>query len=158
MDVHAINDLQKKGFPPTDDSSKYNYTSDDQGNYSTHFCFTEHINRMKLQIWFHFVTTMICLLAFESCTGTVKALRFDKAFVSSVTSGQECGVLLDKTCFYAEQGGQTFDLGFMVNTDDEVICVTVYEDIPHTPVGASDRSLLFVRPKKLFHLRRWSSQ
>ena len=34
LDVHSISDLQKRGFPPTDDSFKYNYTSDEQGNYS----------------------------------------------------------------------------------------------------------------------------
>ena len=34
LDVHAINDLQKRGFPPTDDSAKYKYTADGQGIYS----------------------------------------------------------------------------------------------------------------------------
>ncbi len=34
LDVHAINELQKKGFPPTNDSFKYQYTSDDKGDYS----------------------------------------------------------------------------------------------------------------------------
>ncbi len=38
LDVHAINDLQKKNFPPTDDLPKYNYTADKDGNYSE-FCF-----------------------------------------------------------------------------------------------------------------------
>ena len=33
LDVHAINELQKKGVPPTDDSLKYRYTADDTGNY-----------------------------------------------------------------------------------------------------------------------------
>ena len=50
----------------------------------------------------------------------MKALRYDKEFVESVRTGQECGVLLDKTCFYAEQGGQTYDEGYMVKLDDEV--------------------------------------
>lgn len=34
LDIHAIADLQKRGFPPTNDKAKYKYTSDDQGNYS----------------------------------------------------------------------------------------------------------------------------
>ena len=50
----------------------------------------------------------------------MKALRRDKTFVDSVSSGEECGVLLDLTCFYAEQGGQIYDEGFMVATHDEV--------------------------------------
>jgi alanyl-tRNA synthetase len=40
--------------------------------------------------------------------------------VDHVTSGQECGVLLDKTSFYAEQGGQIYDEGFLVKVGDEV--------------------------------------
>lgn len=51
---------------------------------------------------------------------TVKALRCNKQFVDTITSGQECGVLLDQTCFYAEQGGQIYDVGYMVKEDDEV--------------------------------------
>ena len=46
------------------------------------------------------------------------ALRRDRAFCDEVTTGQECGVLLDQTSFYAEQGGQTFDEGFMLREDD----------------------------------------
>lgn len=46
------------------------------------------------------------------------ALRRDRAFCDEVTTGQECGVLLDQTSFYAEQGGQTFDEGYMLREDD----------------------------------------
>lgn len=46
------------------------------------------------------------------------ALRREQAFCDEVTSGQECGVVLDQTTFYAEQGGQTFDEGFMLREDD----------------------------------------
>ncbi|PIO27846.1 hypothetical protein AB205_0056580, partial [Aquarana catesbeiana] len=55
---------------------------------------------------------------FESVLGTVKAIRREKTFVDEVSTGQECGIVLDKTCFYAEQGGQTFDEGYMVREDD----------------------------------------
>ncbi|CAH1779871.1 unnamed protein product [Owenia fusiformis] len=92
LDVHAINELQKLGLPPTNDLPKYNYTATESGDYS-----------------------------FDTCTGVVKALRCNKEFVQEVTSGQECGVLLDCTCFYAEQGGQIYDEGFMVKENDEEV-------------------------------------
>ena len=47
-------------------------------------------------------------------------MRFNKQFVEEASSGQEVGIILDKTCFYAEQGGQIYDEGFMVNGDNEV--------------------------------------
>jgi len=37
-----------------------------------------------------------------------------------VASGQECGLLLDRTAFYAEQGGQIFDEGFIVKGENEM--------------------------------------
>ena len=33
LDVHAISELQKRGLPVTDDSPKYNYSVDDNGQY-----------------------------------------------------------------------------------------------------------------------------
>lgn len=56
--------------------------------------------------------------AFESAVATVMALRRDKMFVEEVSTGQECGVVLDKTCFYAEQGGQIYDEGYLVKVED----------------------------------------
>ncbi|KAB0798281.1 hypothetical protein PPYR_09274 [Photinus pyralis] len=94
LDVHAIMELQNQGIPPTDDSFKYGYTASDDLN---------------------------CEYSFEACQGKIIALRFNKQFVNEVTSGQECAVLLDKTCFYAEQGGQIYDEGFMVKVGDEEV-------------------------------------
>lgn len=97
LDVHAINELKEKNVKPTDDAIKYNYVADAKnGDYK-----------------------------FESCSSQVLALRFNKSFVDKVQSGQECGVLLDKTCFYAEQGGQIYDEGFLVKSDDESVEVKV---------------------------------
>ena len=59
-------------------------------------------------------------LVFEPVVGTVKAIIYEKEFVNEVTSGSHCGVVLDKTCFYAEQGGQIYDQGFMTKEGDEV--------------------------------------
>lgn len=87
LDVHAITELQKTGVPPTNDSFKYNYKT---------------AAEKKAEYFF------------ESCIGTVIALRRAKTFVDQVMPGEEVGVLLDKTCFYAEQGGQIYDEGFLV--------------------------------------------
>lgn len=53
--------------------------------------------------------------------GQVVALRWNREFVQEVSSGQKVGILLDKTNFYAEQGGQIYDTGFMSKCDDEVV-------------------------------------
>ncbi|XP_057327123.1 alanine--tRNA ligase, cytoplasmic [Microplitis mediator] len=95
LDVHAITELQKMNIPPTDDSYKYNYSSTDEIDAE---------------------------YKFEPCVGTVIAMRRAKKFVDEALPGEEVGILLDKTCFYAEQGGQIYDEGFLVkesgNDDD----------------------------------------
>lgn len=42
LDVHAISDLRNRGFPPTDDLPKYNYTADSQGHYSEYFIVNQY--------------------------------------------------------------------------------------------------------------------
>ncbi|XP_046821059.1 alanine--tRNA ligase, cytoplasmic [Vespa crabro] len=93
LDVHAITELQNAEIPVTDDLPKYNYNIKNNNPYDEY--------------------------SFESCTSTVIALRHSKTFVEEVHSGQEIGILLDKTNFYAEQGGQIYDEGFLVKVDDE---------------------------------------
>ncbi|XP_076283267.1 alanine--tRNA ligase, cytoplasmic isoform X1 [Lasioglossum baleicum] len=93
LDVHAITELQNKGIKPTTDLPKYNYT----------------VTNDKLCEEYDFAP----------CTGTVIALRLNKTFVDQISSGEEAGILLDQTNFYAEQGGQIYDEGFLVKTDDE---------------------------------------
>ncbi|XP_062502004.1 alanine--tRNA ligase, cytoplasmic-like [Corticium candelabrum] len=90
LDVHAISELRDKGVALTDDSYKYGYKADENGEYN-----------------------------FEPIISQVKALRLNQQFVDEVTSGMQCGIILDKTCCYAEQGGQAYDLGFMVKVGDE---------------------------------------
>ncbi|XP_018561574.1 alanine--tRNA ligase, cytoplasmic [Anoplophora glabripennis] len=94
LDVHAITELQGKGVPPTDDSYKYNYESTDKVDSD---------------------------YTFKPCEATVIALRYNKQFVDEVRTGQECGVLLDKTNFYAEQGGQIYDTGYFIKVGDESV-------------------------------------
>ncbi|XP_061532237.1 alanine--tRNA ligase, cytoplasmic [Phycodurus eques] len=89
LDIYAIEELRNRNIPATDDSPKYKYASDENGTYE-----------------------------FPQTSGTVLALRRDRAFCDQVTTGQKCGVLLDQTSFYAEQGGQTFDEGYLLREDD----------------------------------------
>eukprot|EP00088_Acartia_fossae_P048117 TRINITY_DN5241_c0_g1_i1.p1 TRINITY_DN5241_c0_g1~~TRINITY_DN5241_c0_g1_i1.p1 ORF type:complete len:1381 (+),score=416.02 TRINITY_DN5241_c0_g1_i1:46-4188(+) len=94
LDVHSINQLKETNVPLTNDSPKYKYTpvsADKDSKYN-----------------------------FEGCTASILKIRFNKEFVDSVQSGQECGILLDNTCFYAEQGGQIYDEGFIVKGDNEM--------------------------------------
>ncbi|XP_061707882.1 alanine--tRNA ligase, cytoplasmic [Cydia pomonella] len=93
LDIHAISHLQESGVPVTDDSPKYNYVASSpakDGQYT-----------------------------FAPCSAKILALRRNKQFVDEVLSGQECGIILDKTNFYAEQGGQIFDEGYMLKVDDD---------------------------------------
>ena len=73
------------------------------------FCFIIR----KYFVIFETCFAIILFVVFETCDSTVLALRCNKQFVDTVESGQECGILLDCTCFYAEQGGQTYDEGFI---------------------------------------------
>lgn len=93
LDVHAISELQEKKIPVTDDKHKYAYSAEKDDATAEY--------------------------KFIPCTGKVVAIRNDNKFVDEVVSGQVCGILLDKTNFYAEAGGQIFDQGFMVKVNDE---------------------------------------
>uniref|UniRef100_A0A2M4BC94 Alanine--tRNA ligase n=1 Tax=Anopheles marajoara TaxID=58244 RepID=A0A2M4BC94_9DIPT len=93
LDVHAISELQAKQLAPTDDSTKYRYRAES--------------------------TDPLAQYVFEGCRGRIVALRYGGAFVEEVTAGQECGVILDKTNFYAESGGQIYDQGYLVKVGDE---------------------------------------
>ncbi|ORX99184.1 alanyl-tRNA synthetase [Basidiobolus meristosporus CBS 931.73] len=53
--------------------------------------------------------------ATDDITATVKAIYHNKAFGNEMsTAEQSFGVILDKTNFYSEQGGQEYDLGTIV--------------------------------------------
>lgn len=99
LDVHDLSHLQETGIPVTDDSPKYDYVPSS--------------------------TDKDAIYTFQSCTGKIVALRNNKQFVNEVASGQECGIILDRTTFYAEQGGQIYDEGYMLKTDDDSVEFTV---------------------------------
>jgi alanyl-tRNA synthetase len=99
LDVHSIDELKSKLFLHTNDAPKYDYS----------FQLDEATNTVTYQL--------------RQCEATITAIRTNKLFVDQVQVGQQCGLLLDQTSFYAEQGGQTFDEGFIVKVstgDDQV--------------------------------------
>jgi alanyl-tRNA synthetase len=56
----------------------------------------------------------------DDITAQVKAIYHDKSFVDStkdIPEGAQIGVLLDRTTFYSEQGGQEFDTGRLIIDD-----------------------------------------
>jgi alanyl-tRNA synthetase len=60
----------------------------------------------------------------ENITSIIKAIYHNKKFLKSTTEvpeGEQFGVLLDKTNFYAEQGGQEYDTGrLLVDGEAEI--------------------------------------
>ena len=56
----------------------------------------------------------------ENITAVIKAIYHDKKFLTStkeVPDGEQFGVILDRTNFYAEQGGQEYDTGRLLVDD-----------------------------------------
>ncbi|KAM9362720.1 alanine--tRNA ligase, mitochondrial [Symphorus nematophorus] len=84
LDVLSLAELQRLRVPHTDDSLKYQYRLE-QDRY-----------------------------VFPACSAVVVALYDGQTLVSEVTEGQRCGVVLDRTCFYSEQGGQSHDRGYFM--------------------------------------------
>ncbi|KAM9314302.1 alanine--tRNA ligase, mitochondrial [Pholidichthys leucotaenia] len=83
LDVLSLAELRHLGVPHTDDSPKYEYGLE-QDRY-----------------------------VFPKCQATVLALYDGGALVPEVPEGRVCCVVLDRTCFYAEAGGQSHDHGYL---------------------------------------------
>ncbi|XP_008261210.3 alanine--tRNA ligase, mitochondrial [Oryctolagus cuniculus] len=97
LDVHALGELQRRGVPPTDDSPKYDYSLRPNGDYE-----------------------------FGTCEARVLQLYTEDGMaVDCVGEGQRCGLLLDRTNFYAEQGGQASDRGYLVQVGQQDVLFPV---------------------------------
>ncbi|XP_049749325.1 alanine--tRNA ligase, mitochondrial isoform X1 [Elephas maximus indicus] len=97
LDVHALGELRRQGVPLTDDSPKYNYFLRPTGGYE-----------------------------FRACEAQVLQLYTeDGTAVTSIGGGQRCGLLLDRTNFYAEQGGQASDRGYLVRAEQQDVLFPV---------------------------------
>ncbi|XP_043818939.1 alanine--tRNA ligase, mitochondrial isoform X2 [Dromiciops gliroides] len=97
LDIHALGHLQKRGVPLTDDSAKYNYSLLPNGCYEFGACEAEIIQLYAL----------------------------DGEAIDSAEGGQRCGLLLDKTSFYAEQGGQASDRGYLIRKGQQDVLFPV---------------------------------
>ena len=92
LDVHSIDELKSKLFLPTNDAPKYDYSFELQDSKSDY--------------------------NLRPCKAIIKAIRANNQFLSEIPVGQECGILLDQTNFYAEQGGQINDEGYLNKVSD----------------------------------------
>ncbi|KAI6178830.1 Alanine--tRNA ligase, mitochondrial [Aphelenchoides besseyi] len=102
LNVHAIAELRNRGIKPTDDSPKYDYKDDGKRGLEAKY-------------------------DFKLCTGRIMAIRKNSEFAESLEEGENGGIILDQTCFYAEQGGQEFDTGFLKKVGNENLDFKVNE-------------------------------
>ncbi|NWI90036.1 SYAM protein, partial [Pitta sordida] len=96
LDVHSLAQLRSSNVPATDDSPKYGYMLGPHGQYE-----------------------------FSPCQATVLMLYRDQSLQKKVEAGQHCGVILDRTNFYAEQGGQDSDQGYMMHLGQQDVLFPV---------------------------------
>ncbi|NWY05676.1 SYAM protein, partial [Nothoprocta ornata] len=96
LDVHSLAQLQSTRVPVTDDSPKYAYALGPRGQYE-----------------------------FSPCQATILMLYRNQSLQKEVGAGQHCGVILDRTNFYAEQGGQASDRGYLVRLGQQDVLFPV---------------------------------
>jgi len=96
LDVHDIAALEKNpDVPKTDDSAKFS-----------------GFTNFPRSCWILMSKTDL-----GNITATIKAVFHDKSFLESTSSippDATFGIILDKTSFYAEAGGQEYDTGSIV--------------------------------------------
>ncbi|XP_069139228.1 alanine--tRNA ligase, cytoplasmic-like [Argopecten irradians] len=79
-----IESLKQRGIPCTDDSFKYHYSSK-EGKY----------------------------VFLDDLKGNILGLVDSEGFVDEVSADVQCGILMNKSMFYSEAGGQAADIGYI---------------------------------------------
>lgn len=96
LDIHALAELQDQNLPATDATPKYDYVWSE----------TESTYELK------------------SIEAKITRIRYDKKFHVTCPANTKCGVILDRTNFYSEQGGQINDVGFFTADENETFVVS----------------------------------
>lgn len=140
MTVDALAQLRREGVAHTDDSAKYEYELRGRrygayGRASIRRSKTRIIHPPPPSTWRAFSPAV-----FPPCQARVLALFDGAALVPRVEAGQRCAVILDRTSFYAEQGGQDADRGYFVRDDLQVSCVAAAA-APRPPLAAPRSAL-----------------
>jgi alanyl-tRNA synthetase len=71
-------------------------------------------------------------------TSQIIAIIFNQQFVESVKSGSTCQVILDRTPFYAESGGQVSDHGWLKTQGSRALV----QDVGKAPLGQTVHSII----------------
>lgn len=135
--MQGLAELQSRGIPHTDDSPKYSYVLQHDGTYGTYREFVLDFRCPRSLFFFSRLLhnlRLIRISAFDPCRASVLALYTDQGLVSEVTEGQRCSVLFDRTCFYAEQGGQSHDTGYFTKDGLQVSLTTAFTFVSDLPV------------------------
>lgn len=84
-------------------------------------------------IWFdlkkQFNDTIFLGYEHDNIDATIKAIVKNNAIVDSAACGDECYIILDKTVFYAESGGQVSDIGFIETSTAKLEVVDVQKKL-----------------------------
>ncbi len=126
LNVHMISKLIDDDVPKTNDQPKYDYVYRIEYKVDEDSTTEDYRECDSLLVKADTCSSDVfipIILEFHGCSGHVLALVKGGEFVDEVGSGEECGIVLDKTCFYAEAGGQIFDQGYMVKKGEEVKAV-----------------------------------
>lgn len=103
MDADATSALHKRGVATTNDSFKFTWFK-----VCSQACSLVYLNSSPLSIYLANSTLTIALNydQFQDHKSVIKAIYTGSEYVERANAGDEVGIILESTSFYAEQGGQ----------------------------------------------------